>query len=458
MERGMGTIEAALSFYRQVVSDRLSASVEGCSALGGRRACVFTSVVTVWLMIFQRLHPRGSLVDALSHLQQDYVAGLLEAGSSKARNKRISGNTGGYSRARHRLPLESVKKVCDEVNAALHECRSSSGAKEKNIFIIDGSILRLSHTESILESYPPKVNQYGDVHYPLLRLGVVTHALTGVVLRPAFGPHDGPEAVGEISLAGELFKRLPEHSTVIADRYYGTARIAHEAQALGHDVILRVKELVANRYIGVPQSSKGQVEVEWISTRSCTGKEYRVPGRFIWHTLKRKGYRPQKLVLFTTSSLPMNQIVEMYALRWNVELDLRALKSTLSMDMIHSKSPTMVAKEIILGFAAYNLVRHVAIAAARSLKISPREISFTTVLSRIEAAANSILSSPIPNAAADPLRGLLGHMQSLKLPKRRKQRQTEPRKVWPKGGTRIMTKSRHEERELLRNKNKLDVK
>lgn len=445
----MGLIESALSFYSKVVNERFVSSVEDCVSVGGERSCIFTSVVTIWLMIFQRLDSGGSLSEALSYLRQGYLDSLLDIRSLRVRGKRISGNTGGYSRARERISVLRVEQVCDELSTALHETRSNSRTKHKNVFVIDGSTLRLSHTDSVLESYPQKVNQYGKAHYPLLRLGVITNAATGVVSRPAFGPCDGSKAVGELGLAQELLERLPEHSTVIGDRYYGNARLASQAQSLGHNVIVRLKASDAKRYIGIPKSRKGEVTTEWVSTRSRTGNEYRVTGRFIWYTLDRNGFRSEPLILFTTLPLPMKQIVELYALRWNVELDLRSLKSTLKMDMLHSKSPDMITKEIYLGFAAYNLVRHLTVVVARALRVTPREISFAGVLSRIQAAAAAILLPQQSLQNKNSLDCLLLHMQSLKLPKRKKARETEPRKVWPKGQVKIMTKTRTQERDFL---------
>jgi hypothetical protein len=318
------------------------------------------------------------------------------------------------------------------------------------VYVIDGSTLRVSHTDTILESYPQKRTQYGLAHYPLLRLGVITNAVTGVVCRPAFGPYNGPKAIGEISLASELFERVPKGAMIIGDRYYGNARIASEAKKYGHDVIVRVKERDAKRYIGTPSSRKGQVEVEWDSTRSRTGNEYRVTGKFIWYTLERKGFRPQKLILFTTrTALSMKDIVDLYALRWSVELDLKALKSTLKIGMLQSKDPDTISKEIYLGFAAYNLIRHVAFAAAKINNVHPREISFSAVLSRVMAAAEGILSSEDPKSLQGSLQCLVLHSQSLKLPKRKTKRTPEPRKVWPKGQIHLMSKSREEERLLL---------
>jgi len=50
--------------------------------------------------------------------------------------------------------------------------------------------------------------------------------------------------------------------------------------------------------------------------------------------------------------------MRLYGQRWEVELDLRHLKTTLDMD-IYGKTPEIVRKEIYAHLLAYNLLRTV---------------------------------------------------------------------------------------------------
>ncbi len=49
--------------------------------------------------------------------------------------------------------------------------------------------------------------------------------------------------------------------------------------------------------------------------------------------------------------------MKLYEFRWDVELDLKHLKTTLGMDVLRSKTPSMVRKEIYVYLLAYNLLR-----------------------------------------------------------------------------------------------------
>lgn len=169
---------------------------------------------------------------------------------------------------------------------------------------------------------------------------IVTNIATGVALRPEFGAFNGNKAVSELVLSERLLARLPTQSVVSGDRLYGTCRFAAEACNAGNSPIVRMRDDIAKKFIGTNPGSAGEVAVDWSSNRSRTGKSDEVRGRVIWHTMRRKGVRPQFLMLLTTlTDIPREKVVEIYTRRWNVELDLRDLKATLEMDMLYSKNP-----------------------------------------------------------------------------------------------------------------------
>ena len=48
------------------------------------------------------------------------------------------------------------------------------------------------------------------------------------------------------------------------------------------------------------------------------------------------------------------QIGSLYERRWSGEVDIRSIKSTMNMDILRSKTPEMVEKEIWTHVLAYN--------------------------------------------------------------------------------------------------------
>jgi hypothetical protein len=57
---------------------------------------------------------------------------------------------------------------------------------------------------------------------------------------------------------------------------------------------------------------------------------------------------------------------ELFRLRWHVELDLRAIKTTLQMAELSCNTPQMNEKELRVYFLAYNLI-HLLMAQAATL-------------------------------------------------------------------------------------------
>lgn len=73
-------------------------------------------------------------------------------------------------------------------------------------------------------------------------------------------------------------------------------------------------------------------------------REVKVKGRVLVTPLHEPGY---------ASAQALDQL---YGMRWNIEVDFRSLKATMSMDVLRCKSKEMVDKEIAAYLLACNLV------------------------------------------------------------------------------------------------------
>ena len=109
-----------------------------------------------------------------------------------------------------------------------------------------------------------------------------------------------------------------------------------------------------------------------------------------------KDNRAEQFKVATTildASIDGGQIGSVYERRWDGEVDLRSIKSTMKMDVLRCKTPEMVEKEIWVYLLAYNLLRTVMAVAASASDVEPREISFkgakqtlTAFVPKLEAA------------------------------------------------------------------------
>ena len=105
--------------------------------------------------------------------------------------------------------------------------------------------------------------------------------------------------------------------------------------------------------------------------------------------MEQPGFRTKAIVVVTTLLDPVKTSKEdlalLYRARWNNELDLRSIKTTMQMDVLRCKTPELVHKEVWTHILADNLIRTIMAQAAFKHDIEPRSISFKGALQTLEA-------------------------------------------------------------------------
>jgi hypothetical protein len=78
-------------------------------------------------------------------------------------------------------------------------------------------------------------------------------------------------------------------------------------------------------------------------------------------------------------------LANLYRARWNNELDLRSIKSTMQMHDLRCRTPDLVHKEIWTHVLGYNLIRTIMAQAAATHDLLPRAVSFKGAIQTLEA-------------------------------------------------------------------------
>ena len=157
----------------------------------------------------------------------------------------------------------------------------------------------------------------------------------------------------------------------------------------------------------------------------CPEKLSKVPvaGRLIALQVNPRGFRSFTLCLFATLVDPQitaRELAQLYGWRWQVELDLRYVKTQLDLHALECKSADMARKLWLAGLMAYNLVRAVMCAAAALSQQSVFGLSF----SRSLKALRKWLPKAGKEAALKSWKRLLHRMARFTLPKRKSPRKT----------------------------------
>lgn len=400
------------------------------------RAGIYSARLVIWMMIDQRLQARGTLACSVQRLVQGRFDPLLSQ-CKRVAEKKIGLSTAGYCQARQRLPKLLVSRTMDELIARLRSrLLESLPALDRRIYLLDGSTLQLEHEPELLDSYPPASNQRGSSHWPVMRLVVLHDLETGLAERPCWGPVSGRRAVSEQALAERAIEPVPAGSVIVGDRNFGIFFIAHAVQRQRQEAILRLTAARAKSLMGGPIARTGDYTVCWRASRWDAQKhpglaDASVPGRLLACRVGR-GAHKQWLYLFTTLSLPADEILALYGRRWHIETDLRSLKHTIRLQRISARSTAMMEKELLVAIMAYNLVRAIMFQAAERVRIDPRQLSFTYACNIVLDGYPRILAAGSARQQQRALDRMIDLVARCRLPRRTKRR-SFPRAVWGRG-------------------------
>jgi hypothetical protein len=356
--------------------------------------------------------------------------------TGKHRGKRLSANTGGYSQARSRLSLDVAEKVSDMIFESLQAEARTVASWDRAMFILDGSSVLMSHSAELVAAYPPQANQCGESHWPVMRVLVAHDVVSGLAVRPCWGPVNGPLAVSEQGMAKEMMRRLPTGCGVMGDRNLGVFSVAYHAHQQNHPCLFRLTDVRAGKLNGgVKPNSKTDRAIQWASSPADRRnnpelpKQSSVAGRLLAFKITGPDGKKQKLYLFTTLDLPAAQILEMYGYRWNIETDLRTLKRQVRMEMLDVRSKAMAEKELVLAVAAYNLTRATINEAATALNLHPRDFSFSLAQDTLNAFLPAFASATSEQERQQITEDMLLALSQSKLPHRKKRR-SFTREAW----------------------------
>jgi hypothetical protein len=354
------------------------------------KQAVYTAFVTIWLLVYQRLHGGVPLNDAVSALLFTFPKEDLPD-CKRVKDDAISANNSAYSKARTRLDLDVAIWLADRVFSSLFPATQPSW-KNRRVQLLDGSTFSLAPSKELREAFPPATNQYGPCHWPILRV-VVAHDLdSGLICRPEYGPMYGDDNECESSLTRQLLPRLPPYSLILGDGNFGIFIVAYAANRVAtHDVLFRLTEV---RFRAMLREAEPVGPNRWKLTWRPSVEERKKYSADLPFDAEVQGYLAEvkvgetgeTLYLFTTLSEGTNEEwAELYGRRWCVETDIGAAKVTLGLGEVKGKTKEMVEKEVVLATVAYNLIVQVRRLAAEKVGVAPRRLSFTGTMSLFKA-------------------------------------------------------------------------
>jgi putative transposase len=454
-QRGLPRFRQILSSFLQHDSLRFAAVLpeatiaqafaDGDANFAQEEDDIYTPAVTLWAFLSQVLHlgPMRSCTAAVAR-----VGVLLIALGQEP----CSDNTGAYCRARSKLPVPILARLTTDVaNGCERQLPAQWLWKGRHVKLVDGAVVTMPYTEDNQQAFPQPGSQAKGLGFPMARMVILFSLATAMVSGMAMGPHKGKKT-GETALLRELFGHLQAGDILLADRYYCSYFMIAMLLALGIDCVVRMHQRRHYDFRGGRHLGPGDHVVRWFKPQRPTWMDQEtydqlpesMEVREVQVQVRQPGFRTKSLVVVTTlldaEHYTKDDIGELYHERWLVELDIRALKATMGMDVLRCQTPEMVRREVWICLLAYNLIRQTMLEAAAKSALSPRQLSFTAALQKIAAAwmlmavaDDTLLLALIENAHVDIANNKVGDRPNRVEPRNVKRRPkphpllTEPR-------------------------------
>lgn len=359
-----------------------------------------------------------------------------------------------YCDARMRLPVDVIGHVAAEL---LHDARQRTADFGRwlghRVFHIDGTGLSMPDTAALLEKYgrpqPP-----GKPGFPVMHVLWLFDAATGLICDFI----DGPWNTHDMAHAAKLHDAMQPDDVLVGDRAFGSfAHLALLLQAKLHGVFRqhqrrtpapapgkrssrrrgKAKRKGASMSRRIASLGRHDHLVEYVKPKQrptwMSEEDYaRLPGsitvRELRYRIPRRGYRTTEVTLVTTLLDPRKYsnraLAELYRQRWDIETNLRHLKQTMGMDVLHCTTVAGVHKELWMHLIVYNQVRLTMLAAATRQRVRPDRISFIDALDALRQSRGAAVTTVL---TVNPLRPGRHQPRAIKRRKDRYSHMTRPR-------------------------------
>lgn len=357
-----------------------------------RRKRSYCNVVTLWAWIGQIIGRNSSCSEAVSQVRAWYVNEGLEP---------PSGNTTAYCNARKRLPSGLIASANERL-ISIMENRVASPDLWHGLVVksVDGSSVQLMDTPENQAAYPQPGEQKEGCGFPVMKfLGILNHS---------HGAWDAHITAHPTEHDSKSVRRLIGHfgpgELLLADRAFCSYELTARLLGRGTHSVMRLHQMREKGFTLRKGKRIGPNErlVTWTKPQvKPAGSDLDdaqwalVPASMqmrciaFWYE-DREGAK-RRMVLVTTLLNPMEynwlEIAGLYYERWQIELRLRDVKTTLAMESLNVKSPEMARKTLAMALLGFNLIKAASQLSAKLTATPLKLISFKGALDTLKSMA-----------------------------------------------------------------------
>jgi len=304
-----------------------------------------------------------------------------------------STDTSGYCKARKRIKEGFLLFLMRLTGKHLHEQPEPELLWcGRRVAVFDGSSLTMADTKKNQQKYPQPQSQAKGCGFPAGRIVCGFSLSTGAV----FDAVMSSMRTGEINLFRQLYPNLEAGDVALGDRIFGTYADICLLHAGDVDSAFRMHGARKTDFRKGKRLARWDHIVEWVKPKQCPDGLKRklfdqLPERILLRETRfhipKKGFRTEDVTLVTTLLDPKLytriDLAQLYRLRWQAEIDLKHLKTTMQMEHLPSKTPSMVRKDFYVHLLAYNLIRTVQLEASRQHQVDSLALSFCATIQHL---------------------------------------------------------------------------
>jgi hypothetical protein len=377
-----------------------------------------------------------------------------------------SAGTSAYCEARKSLPEEMLRAVNESLCAQLEaNVPESSRWRGLRPLAEDGTSAQMPDTQANREAWPYPAGQSEGCGFPVVRLGGLIDLSHGGLRDFAHSPLNSSELQGHARLQEEY---LREGDVLIADRLYSGYEVIAGLRKRGVHFIGRTHHARKIDFRKGRKTGPDERLLTWKKPRQApkgsqldAARWEALPDSLEVRVIRCKGPDRQgktKVRYVVTTLLegeehPAGEVASLYAHRWEIELRFRDIKTTLGMEMLRTKSPELILKELLMNMIFYNLIRLLMVKAGAAHGVNHRRLSFRGVQQALGACREKFAGLALrPVLRGAQVRGMWQRIAERAVTER--PGRNEPRRVKrrPKC-TRWLQKPRHEYFEHFRSEN-----
>lgn len=362
MKSGLEQLRSATFF----TVDEITSRFLGRDVLAGQekgphsRRRVFSLARTLSSFLFQCLNPGMSCREVVRQVQ----AACCQTGT-----RQISSATTSFCNARSALPEDRCWKALEATarHASRNAARLAPGRLAgRRVIVADASSTQLPDTPANQSEYPQPSVQKPGCGFPVMPFLALFCLATGAILRVLVGkgsPHD-------LNMIWQLRDAFQRDDILLGDRAYCSWSLMAMLRGRGADIVTRLhqsrsRDMRRGRRLGkgdrLQTWKKRFQKPEYISQEEWEAMPDEMEVRVVRCRFEIKGMRTREIWVATTltdaKKYPASQLAELYRQRWQLEVTLRDVKTTMGMEALRCQEPSRARKELLMYFCAHNVVR-----------------------------------------------------------------------------------------------------